>query len=658
MQKPAIFIGAVAIALAAGGSFLGARLIANYVERSSTRRAETALQNAGYTWARVQADGLLLRVSGPAPSEVARFKALSLLKSTVSAARVRDTIRIVSANTLAPPLFSLELLRNDDGISLIGLIPKQTGSAHVLDQIKAASGGAKITNMLETADFPKPKHWDAALDFALGSLGALPRSKISLTADKVAITAITDSAAQKRQIEARLRASAPKGIVLALKITAPRPVITPFSLRLVKDATGARFDSCSADTAEARDAILAAARSLGINEKAACTVGLGTPSPRWKDAVVAAFKAVKALHGGELTFSDADITLIAPEQTEQADFDRVTYDLEQALPDVFSLHAVLPPKPAKPGAKAKAPPPEFLVTKSPEGLVQMRGRLRNARSRLSVHNFAASIFGAANLHDSTRLNANLPDGWPVRIMVGLQGLGKLHNGLLTIGPRLVELKGRTGRPEAKTEITQLFSQQLGDGLRYKIDVSYDASLHQQKVMPTPQQCVDRINGILKKKQIVFGPASARIDGDSMATMEKIAEAMSDCADVHMEIAGYTDSQGRESMNLTLSQSRAEAVLDTLLSLDVLTNNLTAKGYGEADPIADNKTEEGRKANRRIEFHLIGASGAPAATPDSTPSGTAAKTAPETAPKSAASAKPAAGNTKAPSKKPETKHGTN
>ena len=73
----------------------------------------------------------------------------------------------------------------------------------------------------------------------------------------------------------------------------------------------------------------------------------------------------------------------------------------------------------------------------------------------------------------------------------------------------------------------------------------------------------------------------------------------------MEIGGHTDSQGREAMNLTLSQARAEAVLDTLLSLEVLTTNLTAKGYGESAPIADNGTEEGRQANRRIEFTLMG-----------------------------------------------------
>jgi len=71
----------------------------------------------------------------------------------------------------------------------------------------------------------------------------------------------------------------------------------------------------------------------------------------------------------------------------------------------------------------------------------------------------------------------------------------------------------------------------------------------------------------------------------------------------MEIGGHTDSQGREEMNLGLSQSRADAVLNGLLARGVLVTNLTARGYGENRPIADNDSEDGRELNRRIEFRL-------------------------------------------------------
>jgi OOP family OmpA-OmpF porin len=87
-------------------------------------------------------------------------------------------------------------------------------------------------------------------------------------------------------------------------------------------------------------------------------------------------------------------------------------------------------------------------------------------------------------------------------------------------------------------------------------------------------------------------------------MDNIAEILKKCGDLLLEIQGHTDSQGREEMNLALSQSRAQSVLNELRARRVLTASFTAKGYGEARPIQDNDTEAGREANRRIEFRLI------------------------------------------------------
>jgi len=76
-----------------------------------------------------------------------------------------------------------------------------------------------------------------------------------------------------------------------------------------------------------------------------------------------------------------------------------------------------------------------------------------------------------------------------------------------------------------------------------------------------------------------------------------------CPKVKFEIQGHTDSSGSEELNLSLSQKRAESVLSILLTRRVLTSGLTAKGYGSAEPIADNETEDGREENRRIVFKL-------------------------------------------------------
>ncbi|MBL4559103.1 MAG: OmpA family protein [Rhodobacteraceae bacterium] len=73
--------------------------------------------------------------------------------------------------------------------------------------------------------------------------------------------------------------------------------------------------------------------------------------------------------------------------------------------------------------------------------------------------------------------------------------------------------------------------------------------------------------MLEERQITFDPGSPRIDAGAGVVVGKIAAILSDCEEVPMriEIGGHTDSQGREQMNLELSQARAEAVIDALMA---------------------------------------------------------------------------------------------
>jgi OOP family OmpA-OmpF porin len=100
---------------------------------------------------------------------------------------------------------------------------------------------------------------------------------------------------------------------------------------------------------------------------------------------------------------------------------------------------------------------------------------------------------------------------------------------------------------------------------------------------------------------VFEPGSGTLDASAADVLDSIAIMIADCPDLQLEIQGYTDSQGRESMNQALSQTRAQSVLTALQDRRILTKGFVAVGYGESKPIADNETQEGRDANRRIEF---------------------------------------------------------
>ncbi|MBM1633627.1 OmpA family protein [Sulfitobacter mediterraneus] len=599
MRLSALLIISLTFTAAAVVSLVAANFSVKLIEESSEIGVRDALDANSMTWAEVQADGLQVTLSGIAPTEAIRFHALTTAGSIVDAARVIDEMEVEAQAAIAPPRFSAEVLRNDSGISIIGLVPTSTDRAATVKRFTKVAGDAEVTDLLEAADYPAPPGWEEALAFAINAIAQLPRAKASVEAGHVSITAISDSPEAKAAIEAKLRRAAPPSLTLVLDIAAPRPVITPFALRFGIDENGARFDACSADTEEARIRILAAGTRAGVSGTARCTVGLGVPSPNWAKAVTQAIDAVQRLEGGSVTFADADITLVALPGSDQAQFDRVVGELETSLPEVFALRAKLP-KLEDPNAG----PPEFTATLSPEGQVQLRGRVSDQTLRELADSYAKARFGSDKVYTAARIAENLPGDWTPRVLTGLEALAALNNGAVTVTPDSLSVTGNTGNPDASTEIASLLSDKLGEGADYKIDVTYQEKLDPVLGLPTPDECEAEIGEVLKVGKINFEPGSATIDASALGTMDDIAEILKRCGDLPLEIQGHTDSQGRESMNLALSQSRAESVLNELRARRVLTGSFTAKGYGEATPIADNKTEAGREENRRIEFKLI------------------------------------------------------
>ena len=106
------------------------------------------------------------------------------------------------------------------------------------------------------------------------------------------------------------------------------------------------------------------------------------------------------------------------------------------------------------------------------------------------------------------------------------------------------------------------------------------------------------------QDIHYATASAVIDRTSLLMLDLFAEYLLETG-LTVEIGGHTDDIGNEADNLSLSQRRADAVLDHLISAGVDRDALEAKGYGESRPRADNATEDGRARNRRTEFRILG-----------------------------------------------------
>ena len=93
-----------------------------------------------------------------------------------------------------------------------------------------------------------------------------------------------------------------------------------------------------------------------------------------------------------------------------------------------------------------------------------------------------------------------------------------------------------------------------------------------------------------------------ITDDAKISLDSVVNVLNKFPDVTVEIRGYTDNIGGIEINKAISQKRADAVKKYLISKGINADRLEAIGYGKANPIANNKTEEGRAQNRRVELH--------------------------------------------------------
>jgi len=105
---------------------------------------------------------------------------------------------------------------------------------------------------------------------------------------------------------------------------------------------------------------------------------------------------------------------------------------------------------------------------------------------------------------------------------------------------------------------------------------------------------------IRNLEFDFGKASIR--DHSLPSLDKVAQLLID-KKFHLKLAGYTDNVGSIKANLKLSRDRAQAIKTYLVSKGADESLIQAEGYGKANPIASNKTDNGRQVNRRVEFSL-------------------------------------------------------
>lgn len=249
-----------------------------------------------------------------------------------------------------------------------------------------------------------------------------------------------------------------------------------------------------------------------------------------------------------------------------------------------------PEEPPEPAPTTPAPAslrPPTLAAVVDGGTVTLTGEVPTQQIATAWRGAAAAAYGDGNVvdqltvTDEVRTDDWLADADAVRL------LESTSDGSITIADDRLVVTGLV--PDQATHDEIISSLTAGfPGLQ--ID-------NRLEIEPQAGDAIDD----LALANIRFESGSARITADSIPILDEAVAVLAAFPNVRVEIAGHTDSDGSAAANLALSQARADAVLEYLVDHGIAAERLTAVGYGETQPIADNATPEGKAQNRRIEF---------------------------------------------------------
>lgn len=116
-----------------------------------------------------------------------------------------------------------------------------------------------------------------------------------------------------------------------------------------------------------------------------------------------------------------------------------------------------------------------------------------------------------------------------------------------------------------------------------------------------EECTNRFDVLSRTGAIYFRSGSARLDPASKPLLANVLDVVTKCPSLKVEVSGYTDTDGADAANQSLSERRANSVREFIVGAGVPSDRVAATGYGETRPIAPNDTAKNKGLNRRIEF---------------------------------------------------------
>lgn len=627
---------AIGVPLIAVLSGIASVAIREGVQEDLKRRVEARLKEAELGWARADFDGRDLMISGKAEADDEPNQA------AIISDQVRG-VRVVNVNAELLPLVDpydwTATLASDDRLVLGGHVPSQKVRKQVIAASKSALPRAQIDDKMELGRGNQAlPDWQGATTFALKQLAQLKSGRASLSNMSLSVEGEARNTASYRDVKSALSGGLPKNAKLGADKVTP-PLIDPYSWT-AKLADNKVTLTGYVPSESMRAEILATAQKAFGKTPVVDRMEPGAGAPKdWAKAFVVALDQLATLQdgiadlkGNQLTLSGNAIDDGVADATRKAFKSKVPSSFKTAEA-IKGLGPVLP----------RIDPYVMRVEATAGGPVEVGGYVPSEAARDAVLKAVKAKFQGRQVTDRLQLGVGEPQGFDQCLLAAVAGLSKLGNGKVTMSGKSVELAGVTEDEALALSLPSYVQTGAKGACETKVNVRYDdtkrreaakakaeaeaadaarkAAEEQARIAAEAAKakeqarlaeelnarkqaasaCETALRSANATGTIQFERASDVILPSSRGVLRRLVEVAKTCQSSMIQVEGHTDSEGIPERNQPLSERRAGSVRNFLVEAGVPAERITAVGYGDSKPIADNATAEGRAQNRRIEF---------------------------------------------------------
>ncbi len=478
-------------------------------------------------------------------------------------------------------------------VTLAGYAPNEIIEDSLLSTARRALPGATVVDDMNVASGAPDGFADAAA-FAIGALTRFENGGVALDGMNLDISGTAKTVDDYESVEAAFAGALPRGMRVVSSAIAPATVAS-YGWRGERAADGTVTLVGYVPTPEAKRDLAGLAKELFVGSSVTDNVRIAAGEPRidWIGAIKFSMSQLARLGRGSVVLGERQFSIEGEAASPQAYTDMLRANA-QTLPSNLELESadVTPPR---------VSPFRFVASRKPDA-VTLDGYVSSEDEHESIVSEVKSKFGGVRLVDNLIFASGAPDGFRDAATVAVAAVSRLAGGHSEISDGTINIAGNAYHAGAAGAVVD----EIGEAMPGGFDVAVSIMVRQPAQPVTPLRCRDLLQKVLTVGRIEFDGGKADVSEDSFGILDRVAATIERCPDAMVEVGAHTDADGSTQGNLNLSQERADAIVEFLVDAGIRRERLTAVGYGEAKPIRDNDSPEGKAANRRIEFALTAA----------------------------------------------------